>query len=147
MSFLVQHSQGPWQRNQSPVICFLLFFSLCLLLLTASCSFLVSMPVLLTSHFSVLPQCPSLSHSLWIAECIVEVYILKFVMVYFCSKSWLEIGLEGWRDGSAVKSTDCSSEGCEFKSQQPHGGSQPSVMRSGASSGVSKDSYSILTYI
>ena len=33
----------------------------------------------------------------------------------------------GWRDGSAVKSTDGSSEGPEFKSQQPHGGSQPSV--------------------
>jgi restriction endonuclease len=31
----------------------------------------------------------------------------------------------GWRDGSMVKSTDCSSEGPEFKSQQPHGGSQP----------------------
>jgi hypothetical protein len=31
--------------------------------------------------------------------------------------------LWGWRDGSAVKSTDCSSEGPEFKSQQPHGGS------------------------
>jgi hypothetical protein len=28
------------------------------------------------------------------------------------------------------KSTDCSSEGLEFKSQQPHGGSQPSVTRS-----------------
>jgi hypothetical protein len=38
----------------------------------------------------------------------------------------------GWRDGSAVKSTDCSSEGPEFKSQQPHGGSQPPVMRSDA---------------
>jgi hypothetical protein len=36
----------------------------------------------------------------------------------------------GWRDGSAVKNTDCSSKGPEFKSQQPHGGSQPSVMRS-----------------
>jgi hypothetical protein len=34
----------------------------------------------------------------------------------------------GWRDGSAVKSTDCSSKGPEFKSQQPHGGSQPSVI-------------------
>jgi hypothetical protein len=33
----------------------------------------------------------------------------------------------GWRDGSAGKSTDCSSKGHEFKSQQPHGGSQPSV--------------------
>jgi hypothetical protein len=49
----------------------------------------------------------------------------------------------GWRDGSEVKSTDCSSKGPEFKSQQPHGGSQPSVMRS---SGVSEDSYSVLTY-
>jgi hypothetical protein len=38
----------------------------------------------------------------------------------------------GWRDGSAVKSTDCSSKGSEFKSQQPHGGSQPFVMRSDA---------------
>jgi hypothetical protein len=31
-----------------------------------------------------------------------------------------------------VKSTDCSSKGPEFKSQQPHGGSQPSVKRSDA---------------
>jgi hypothetical protein len=36
----------------------------------------------------------------------------------------------GWRDGSVVKSTDCSSKGPKFKSQQPHGGSQPSVTRS-----------------
>jgi hypothetical protein len=35
-------------------------------------------------------------------------------------------------DGSAVKSTDCSFESPEFKSQQPHGGSQPSVLRSDA---------------
>ena len=40
--------------------------------------------------------------------------------------------MEGWRDGSEVQSTDCSSRGPEFNSQQPHGGSQPSVMRSGA---------------
>ena len=32
----------------------------------------------------------------------------------------------------ALKLTDCSSEGLEFKSQQPHGGSQPSVMGSDA---------------
>jgi hypothetical protein len=38
----------------------------------------------------------------------------------------------GWRDGSAVKSTDCSSRGPEFNSQQPRGGSQPSVMESDA---------------
>jgi hypothetical protein len=38
----------------------------------------------------------------------------------------------GWRDGSAVKSTDCSSEGPKFKSQQPHrvAGIQPPIMRS-----------------
>jgi hypothetical protein len=34
--------------------------------------------------------------------------------------------LQLWRDGSVVKSTDCSSKGREFKSQQPHDGSQPS---------------------
>ena len=38
--------------------------------------------------------------------------------------------IKGWWDGSAVKSTDCSSKGPEFKSQQPHGGLQPSIMRS-----------------
>jgi hypothetical protein len=42
--------------------------------------------------------------------------------------------------------TDCSSEGPEFKSQQSHGGSQPSVMRSDALSGVSEVSYSVLMY-
>jgi hypothetical protein len=34
----------------------------------------------------------------------------------------------GWRDGSVVKSTDCSSKVPEFKFQQPHGGSQPSTV-------------------
>jgi hypothetical protein len=38
----------------------------------------------------------------------------------------------GWRDGSAVKSTACSSKSPEVKSQQLHGVSQPSVMRSDA---------------
>ena len=45
-----------------------------------------------------------------------------------------------------VRAPDCSSEGQEFKSQQPHDGSQPSVTKSDASSGVSEDSYSVLTY-
>jgi hypothetical protein len=40
--------------------------------------------------------------------------------------------IEGWRDGSVIKSTECSSKGPEFKSQEPHGGSQPLVMRSDA---------------
>jgi hypothetical protein len=44
----------------------------------------------------------------------------------------LKYNIRGWRDGSAVKSTDCSSEGPEFKSQKPHGGLQPSVMRADA---------------
>jgi hypothetical protein len=34
----------------------------------------------------------------------------------------------GWRDGSGVKSTDCSSRCPEFNSQGPHSGSQPSVI-------------------
>jgi hypothetical protein len=38
----------------------------------------------------------------------------------------------GWRDGSVVKSTDGSSRGPEFNSQQLHGGSQPSIMGSDA---------------
>jgi hypothetical protein len=44
----------------------------------------------------------------------------------------LESHCGGWRDDSVVKSTNCSSKSPEFKPQQPHGGSQPSVMRSDA---------------
>ena len=36
-----------------------------------------------------------------------------------------------WRDGSAVKSIACSARGPEFNFQQPHGGSQASIMKSG----------------
>jgi hypothetical protein len=38
----------------------------------------------------------------------------------------------GWQDSLAVKSTDCSTEGPEFKSQQPHG--------------ASDDGYSVVNY-
>jgi hypothetical protein len=38
----------------------------------------------------------------------------------------------GWQDGSVAKDANYSSEGPEFKSQQPHGGSQPSVTKSDA---------------
>jgi hypothetical protein len=38
----------------------------------------------------------------------------------------------GWRDGSEVKSTVCSSRVHEFNSQQPRGGSQPPVVRTSA---------------
>jgi hypothetical protein len=52
--------------------------------------------------------------------CISEILVSKFKT-------------RGRRDGSEVKSTDCSSRGPEFNSQQPHGGdSQPSVMGSDA---------------
>jgi hypothetical protein len=40
----------------------------------------------------------------------------------------IKMGNRGWRDGSVVKSTVCSFGGPEFNSQQPHGGSQPSLM-------------------
>jgi len=40
-------------------------------------------------------------------------------------KKW---GTVGRRDDSELKCTDSSSRGPEFNSQQPHGGSQPSVM-------------------
>jgi hypothetical protein len=49
--------------------------------------------------------------------------------------------LKGCRDGSVVKSTDCSSRGLEFNSYQPYGGSQPSRDPS-----VSEDSDSVLKY-
>jgi hypothetical protein len=53
-----------------------------------------------------------------------------------------------WRNGSAVKSIDCSSRGPEFNSQQPHGGSQPSVMGSYVYLWcVGRESNSVLTHI
>jgi hypothetical protein len=47
--------------------------------------------------------------------------------------------LGGWRDSSMAKSNDCSSRGPEYKSQQPHGGSQSSIMESDA--GVHADTH------
>ena len=58
-----------------------------------------------------------------------HIYILcEHLYSLFCLKDVMA----GWRDGSVVKSTDCSSKGPEFNSQQPHGRPQPSVMRSSA---------------
>jgi hypothetical protein len=53
----------------------------------------------------------------------------------------------GWRDGSAVKNTDCSSKGPEFNSQQPHGGSQPSVIRSDALFWCISRQHTVYSYI
>jgi hypothetical protein len=41
-----------------------------------------------------------------------------------------------WRDGSVVKSIVCSSRGPEYNSQQPLGGSQPSILGSDALFGM-----------
>ena len=43
-----------------------------------------------------------------------------------------EWSIWGWQNGSVVKSANCSFEGPEFRSQQPHGGSQPSITKSDA---------------
>jgi hypothetical protein len=59
--------------------------------------------------------------------------LLKKTYLYIFSISPIKKKkFRGWRDGSAVKSTDCSSKGPEFNSQQPHSGSQLSVMGSDA---------------
>jgi hypothetical protein len=44
----------------------------------------------------------------------------------------LKVKEGSWKDGSVAKSTGGSSRGPEFNSQQPHGGSQPSIMNSDA---------------
>ena len=61
--------------------------------------------------------------------------VIKIVCLYICDYELLK-GFHrkkkkwAWRDGSAVRSTHCSSRGPEFNSQQPHGDSQPSVIGS-----------------
>jgi hypothetical protein len=58
------------------------------------------------------------------------IFVIKLSPV---PKAVLENRNQGvWRDDSVVETTDCSSRGPEFNSQQPHGGSQPSVMGSDA---------------
>jgi hypothetical protein len=44
----------------------------------------------------------------------------------------IKTNFKGWRDGSMVRSTDYNSRGSESNSQQPDGGSQPSVILSDA---------------
>jgi hypothetical protein len=50
----------------------------------------------------------------------------------YTNKSHLKIKIRAGEMAQWVRAPDCSSEGPEFKSQQPHGGSQPSVTRSDA---------------
>jgi hypothetical protein len=72
-------------------------------------------------------QCPSELQSLLTNICNVLSPVIEKNKTFHIWDSKPKCQLE--RDGSVVKSTDCSSEGPEFKSQQSHGGSQPSVMR------------------
>jgi hypothetical protein len=75
--------------------------------------------------------------------------LVEYIYFLFYHMLWDRVSkrILGWRDGSAVMITDCSSKGPEFKSQQPNGGSQPSIIWNlMPSSGVSEDSYSELTY-
>jgi hypothetical protein len=55
--------------------------------------------------------------------------ILWFFVCLFVQSCISKDKVLDWRDGSVVKSTDSSSEGPEFKSQQTRGGSQPSILR------------------
>jgi hypothetical protein len=60
-------------------------------------------------------------------DCVKQVgYIVEFTEVV--SENHAGAG----EMAQCVRAPDCSSEGPEFKSQQPHGGSQPSVTRSDA---------------
>jgi hypothetical protein len=62
---------------------------------------------------------------------VIKVFNFSVMTLYFllnicCKKNFVGAGeMAQW-----VRAPDCSSEGPKFKSQQPHGGSQPSVMRS-----------------
>ena len=54
------------------------------------------------------------------------------VCMFVCIYVYIEVILGAGEMAQWVRAPDCSSEGPEFKSQQPHGGSQPSVTRSDA---------------
>jgi len=75
--------------------------------------------------------------SLWLLCCALWGIGCLTLHLHVQTNTWsteqnVKITDSGCRDGSAVKSTDCSSRGSEFNSQHPHGGSQPSVARSDA---------------
>jgi hypothetical protein len=52
------------------------------------------------------------------------------MMAGIFNHSTQELGARAGEMAQQVRAPDCSSEDPEFKSQQPHGGSQPSVTRS-----------------
>jgi hypothetical protein len=63
---------------------------------------------------------------------IILYYIIVLEACSFSNERQKEIGFGAGEMAQWVRAPDCSSEGPEFKSQQPHGGSQPSLMKSDA---------------
>ena len=63
---------------------------------------------------------------------VIKIFRETFTVTFYIFLTCQESFERGWRDSSAVKKTDCSPEDPEFKSQQPHGGSQPSAIESDA---------------
>lgn len=63
----------------------------------------------------------------WKGPCAVTTQMWKLGLEVVCPSHCHKACAQDWRDGSEVKSTDCSSGGPEFNSQQPHGGSQLSI--------------------
>jgi hypothetical protein len=96
----------------------------CLLLVSFLKLFILSIYPLPNSVWTVFKRCHDFRYSC--AHPMLDSTCFVFLL---CSKSFKKLFL-GQRDGSAVKSTDCSSKGPEFNFQQPHGGSQPPIMRS-----------------
>jgi hypothetical protein len=61
-------------------------------------------------------------------EIIQNLFLPKMMKIIL--KVSYKSSLRGYRDGSVVKSTGCSSRDPEFNSHQVHGGSQSSIMGS-----------------
>jgi hypothetical protein len=80
------------------------------------------------AYFMLLACCPSVT-ALFSGLCVC-LYVCCVALKTLNGKRG--VGGGDWRDGSMVKNTDCSSRSPEFNSQQPHGGSQSSVMGSDA---------------
>jgi hypothetical protein len=59
---------------------------------------------------------------------LIEIWFLCVISLYI--RVALNLEIRAGEMAQWVRAPNCSSEGLKFKSQQPHGGSQPSVMRS-----------------
>jgi hypothetical protein len=82
-------------------------------------------------------QCYSLGqeysnhHNVWFASIFLSFRDLPIIFYFYsCIRSYLKDMFRAGEMAQWVRAPGCSSEGPEFKSQQPHGGSQPSVTKS-----------------